>query len=495
MRHGPPKLINREIVALDLKPSDGAVPPHDLDAEAAVLSACMLAVPSAAGLGSSTAYSEISHELKAVMFFSEAHLRIFEAIEQLAAEGHPVDPVTVGVRLKDRQRLHQVGGMPYIHGILDAAPVIRNVGAYARKIRETYQLRQFMLRCSRAAIGGYADVGSIPSYIAQETAELARLSEAALTDRFIAMRPLLKEAYADIKAAHGEGRPAGIDSGLRAYNRLTSGGLHRTEVTIIAARPGVGKTAALLALSINVAGTPPMIVADDGAPWRRQGVLFCSLEMSRKQIADRMIAIESGVSATRIRTGNLEDPHWPPVTQACHRLADFPIFVDDTPALTLAALRAKIQRARGEFARLDVSDTEMGPRLSVVCVDYLQLMKHPDARTRIEEIGEISRGLKGLAKTENVAIIVGCQLNRAVESRSGTKRPVISDLRESGDIEQDADNVIGLYRGAYYGEADPEGEEGRSEWIFLKQRNGPTDTIILQFTPETMRFGNMLGQH
>lgn len=484
------ELLERKHVTFELKPSAGAVPPHDLDAEAGVLSACMLATPGPDGLRSSTAYLDCHDLLRPEMFYSGAHLRIWEAIEQLTELGTPVDVLTVSQHLKDRQRLTEAGGMPYLAQILDSAPVIANVRNYAQKVHDKWKLRQLILKASRIASQAFGDVGDVGDYIRNAAKQVDDLSQSAEQDRLIEARPLLRAVYSNIKSAYEEGRPPGISSGFRAYDAITHG-FHRTDLTIVAARPGMGKTALMIAFMLAIAGQEPMILTDDGKPWADQAVGFFSLEMPREQIGKRMVGIDSGVKASHIRSGRLEDHEWTPLTQSAHRLADLPIYVDDTPALTLAAMRAKIRRMK---AKCETSTREGRPRrLAAIFTDYLQLMKDHEARTRIEEIGAISRGLKQIAKEEDVAVIAGCQLNRAVETRTGSKRPVMSDLRESGDIENDADNIVFIYRGNYYGEEDPEGEEGRTELIIGKQRNGPTNTAIVRYTPECTRFDTMPG--
>lgn len=455
----------------------GVVPPHDLDCEAAVLSAILLA--------NRDAFKDVSDILHPVHFYSGGHARIFEAIINVEAEGKPIDVVTVGSHLKDHHRLAQVGGMPYLGQILDAAPVLTNARAYAKKIVDYYRLRQGILLCQRAASAGYAEGVEVNAYLAEVERELFRLQGANTLDRSTHVHTLLKGVYADLTRAFQNDFPPGIATGFPDYDRLTVG-FHRQELTIVAARPGMGKTSKMIAQAINVGGAPPLLFGDDGLPWQPQGVAFFSLEMPGPQIGRRMIAIHGSISAHRLRT-RLRPDDWPNVTLACSQLATMPIEIDDTSGLSITAAFSKTRRIKATMQKA-------GVRLTAAFFDYLQLMKGEGARSRVEEIGQITRGLKQLAKDEDIAVIAGCQLNRALENRSSNdKKPRIADLRESGDIEQDSDNIVFLHRPAVYGEKDPEGEDGRVEEILAKQRNGPTGMAVCRYVPTSTRFEPMPG--
>ena len=471
----------REEKPKDPPPIDGVPPPHDLAVEAGVLSACMLAS------STSDAFDQVSDFLNHAQFYSEAHRQIFEVIEDLAREGKPTDVLQVQARLKDTHRLAQVGGAGYLTDILDGAPHIPNVRAYARKVHDHWKLRQAILACQTFAARGYVERVNTGAFLAELEAAVSKVAGDPAEDRSVDARTLLKRVYERIKKSYSDGRPPGIATGFGSFDDKTVG-LHRKEVTLVAARPGMGKTSFMLAMMINVAATEPLLLSDDGQPWQPHGCAFFSLEMPSDQIGSRMIAVESKVSAHRMRTGRVTDDDWSPMTQACQFLASLPIEIDDTAALGMGALRAKVRRVKAKFAKA-------GIRLAAVFVDYLQLMKGDGkANRRLEEIGEISRGLKQLSKDEDVAVVAGCQLNRALESRTGTdKRPRIADLRESGDLEQDADNVVFIHRPNYYGEKDPEGEEGRTELIIAKQRNGPTGTAIVRYVAGCTRFEEMPG--
>lgn len=458
---------------------EGKVPPHDLDAEAAVISACMLAERSA--------LSECADILSPDAFYSEAHARIFEAIIECDQAGTPIDAVTVATRLKDKQRLAQVGGMPYLVHVLDSAPAIANVRAYAVTVIDLWRLRQAILSCLQFAARGYGPRQDTAAAVAELEAELSKITGDHAQNRTAPIAQLLKDVYDRLVKSYTDHRPPGIATGFGSFDDLTAG-LHRKDLTLIAARPGMGKTSFMIALAINVSGCAPLLLSDDGQPWQEQGISFFSLEMPREQIGQRAIAVDSVVSAQRMRTGRLDEADWGPITWSCQRLAKLPLRVDDTSGLSITAAVTRVRREKAEWKK-------RGARMTIAIFDYLQLMRGDGtARSREEEIGQISRGLKGLAKDEDLAVIAGCQLNRALESRSGAdKRPRIADLRESGNLEQDADNVVFIHRPSVYGEKDPEGEDGRTELIVAKQRSGPTGTAVCKYVPGSTRFEPMPG--
>ncbi len=465
-------------------PIEGRVPPNDLDAEAAVLSAVML---------DPTALDKVT-DLKPEFFYSEAHRRIFEACLELRTSGSPVDVLQVGTWLRDRQRLAQVGGTGYLTEILDAAPVVANVGAYARTIHEKYRVRQLILACQRVTAQGYVDYGETQAFIdgaEQAIYNIARTSSRQSTERLL---DVVKKAFRRLTDAVERGdRITGTSTGFDRYDRLTAG-LHEGDLTIVAARPGMGKTSFVLNVATNVAA--PKGRELDGDPnqrWEEPGVgaVVFSLEMPREQLANRMVCSEARVDVSKMRTGHLNATDWSKLTQAASFLGSLPIWIDDSPGLTLIELRAKVRRLQSEFDTRDDQGRKI-KKIGCVIVDYLQLMKGRDGvSSREQEISEISRGLKGLAKELEVPVIALSQLNRAVETRSEkSKRPLISDLRESGAIEQDADNIIFIYRDDYYNK-DESAEPNVAELIIAKQRNGPTGTVKVRFDKQYTRFDNL----
>lgn len=465
-------------------PVEGRVPPHDLDAEAAVLSAVML----------DPAALDRVVDLKPEYFYSEAHRRIFEACLELRQSGQPVDVVQVGSWLKDRQRLAQVGGMGYLGEILDAAPVVANVAAYGQIIHEKYRIRQLILACQKVSAQGYGDYGDPQSFIdgaEQAIYNIARTSSKQSTERLL---DVMKKSFKRLNDAVARGdRITGVPTGFDRFDRMTAG-LHEGDLTIVAARPGMGKTSFVLNVAANVASPKGREV--DGDPsqrWEDQGVgaVVFSLEMPREQLANRLVCSEARVDVSKMRTGFLSPQDWSKLTQAASFLGSLPIWIDDSPGLTIIELRAKVRRLQAEYDTFDAEGRKLR-KIGLVVVDYLQLMKGRDGvQSREQEISEISRGLKGLAKELGVPVIALSQLNRAVETRSEkSKRPQISDLRESGAIEQDADNIIFIYRDDYYNREDS-AEPNVAELIIAKQRNGPTGTAKVRFDKQWTRFDNL----
>ena len=464
---------------------EGRVPPHDLDAEAAVLSAVLL---------DPGAMDRVQEFLRPEHFYSEAHRRIFEAAIDLRGRGQPVDIVQVGSWLKSRDRLGQIGGMAYLTEILNAAPAVANVGAYGKTIHEKYRVRALILVCQRVAATGYIDYGEAQEFIdnaEQSIYQLARTSESSSVEKLL---DVMKKAFKQLQDASLRGdRITGTPSGFDRYDRLTAG-LHDGDLTIIAARPGMGKTSFVLNIAINVAAPRKMEKSTDpNERWEDDatGCVVFSLEMPREQIANRMICSEGKVDVSKVRQGFLSSQDWARLTQSAAYLGRLPIWIDDSSSLSILELRAKVRRLQSEYDRPG-ENGKRGRRIGVVVVDYLQLMKGREgAQSREQEISEISRGLKGLAKELKVAVIALSQLNRAVETRSDkSKRPMISDLRESGAIEQDADNICFIYRDEYYSK-EATTEPNVAELIIAKQRNGPTGTAKVRFDREYTRFDNL----
>lgn len=462
---------------------EGRVPPHDLDAEGAVLSACML---------DPSAMDKIT-DLKPEHFYSEAHRRIFEACIELKSTGSPIDVVQVATFLKDRQRLAQVGGMPYLGQILDSAPVVANVAAYGRTIFEKHRIRQLILACQRVAAQGYVDYGEAQAFIdgaEQAVYNIARVSGKQSTERLL---DVMKKAFQKLNDAVSRGdRITGVSTGFDRFDRQTAG-LHEGDLSIVAARPGMGKTSFVLNVATNVAKPKHNEVAGDPSQrWDEPGVgcVVFSLEMPREQLANRMVCSEAKVDVSKMRTGFLGPQDWSKLTQAASLLGSLPIWIDDSPGLTLLEVRSKVRRLQSEYDQRDEQGRKIR-KIGLVIIDYLQLMKGRDGvNSREQEISEISRGLKGLAKELEVPVVALSQLNRAVETRSDkSKRPMISDLRESGAIEQDADNIIFIYRDDYYN-ADTV-EQNVAELIVAKQRNGPTGTVKVRFDKQYTRFDNL----
>jgi len=466
---------------------EGRVPPHDLDAEAAVLSAVML---------DEMAADKVLDILKPEHFYSEAHRRIYEAAVDLKTQSRPVDVVQIGTWLKNHERISQVGGMSYLTEILNAAPAIANVRAYAETIFEKWRVRQVIATCQRVASEGYVDYGEAKDFALGAAGALQDIANEGTVASMARLRDVMHASFKSLNERVARGVDVGNPTGFTRYDRMT-GGLHDGDLTIIAARPGMGKTSLVLNMAANTALPRPR--ESGGEKWEESGsgVVIFSLEMPKDQLANRMICSEGKVDVSKVRTGMLSPADWGKLTAAGQFLGALDIWIDDSPAITMVELRAKVRRLQSEFDRPEIVDDKTGEvtqkqqRLGVAVVDYLQLMKGCEGvRSREQEISEISRGLKALAKECKLAVIALSQLNRAVETRGDKKkRPQLSDLRESGAIEQDADNICFIYRDDYYNE-DSE-EKNIAELIVAKQRNGATGTTKVRWDREYTRFDNL----
>ncbi len=465
----------------ELPSSDGRIPPNDLDAEAAILSAVLI---------DPGAIDKVLEFLRAEHFYSEAHRRIFEAALELRERGQPVDYIQISSFLRDRDRLQQVGGMPFLTDLLNVAPALANVEAYARTVYEKSRVRQVIVAAQRIAAEGYVDYGDPQAFIDKAEQAVDQIARTGSSSSVEHIKPILIRSFEKMQQAAANGSwVTGVPTGFDRYDRLTSG-LHEGDLSIVAARPGMGKTSFVLNIAQNV--SRPRVVESPDFPGRRTqvpgvAVMVFSLEMPREQLTNRMLASEATVDVSKMRSRALTTDDWARLTTAASLLSKLPIYVDDTPSVTLLEVRAKMRRLIAEYERRND-----GTRVGLLIIDYLQLMKGRDGATsREQEISEISRGLKGLAKELKMPIIALSQLNRAVESRSEkSKRPLLSDLRESGAIEQDADNIIFIYRDDYYNKEDSD-EQGIAELILAKHRNGATDTVKVRFEREYTKFSNL----
>jgi replicative DNA helicase len=478
----PPQRLEPAMVA-------GRVPPHDLDAEAAVLSAILL---------SREALDRVLEILRPEHFYSDANGRIYEASQQLALAGTPIDIISVASWLRDRERLVQIGGASYLAQLADATPAVAHVGAHAAVVYEKWRLRQLIATCQKVAAEGYGDVGTVQEFIDSAEQAVYELARTAASNSAQPLAQVLRAAFQQITAAAERGdRITGISTGYEKLDAKTAG-LHSGDLTIVAARPGMGKTAFVLNLAVNVASpravnSPGPGEAGHGIERSEPGfgVAVFSLEMPREQLATRMVCSEGRVDLGRLRQGYLQPDDWRRLTESASYLSSLPVWIDDTPAIGILELRAKVRRIQAEYNR-EATNTSPERKMGLVVVDYLQLMKGRDGvNSREQEISEISRGLKQLAKELAVPVIALSQLNRAVETRTTKdKRPQLSDLRESGAIEQDADTIIFIYRDEYYN-AETTNAKGIAELIIAKQRNGPTGKVLTKFTAACTRFDNL----
>lgn len=450
----------------DLHQQAGRVPPQAVSVEQSVLGAMLIereAIPRAIEI------------LREDSFYSSKHRQIFGAILSLFERSNPVDLITLTEELKRRGELDDVGGAYYLTELTTAVASAANVEYHARIIAEKALLRN-MIETMTVLIGQAYDPGADAFELLDEAeGEVFKISDANLRKPASSMNDILKETLARLESIHGRtGGITGVPSGFTRLDDMT-GGWQPSDLIIIAARPSMGKTALSLAIARNAALHPE----------HPAGVAYFSLEMSAQQLAQRLLTSEARVDAQAARTGRMSDEDWPRLARAAGRLSAAPIYIDDTPGLSILELRAKCRRLKAEH------------NIGMVIVDYLQLMHGTGSgknSNREQEIAQISRSLKGLAKELNVPVIALSQLSRAVETRGGDKRPQLSDLRESGSIEQDADVVGFIYRAERYGiTVDENGNstEGIAEIIIGKQRNGPIGDVQLAFVHQHARFENL----
>lgn len=437
-------------------PQEAGVPPHNLEAEEAVLGAILF---------SREAIADVLEILQPQDFYRPAHQRIFEAVVELYAQGEPADVVTVAESLRRKGVLDDVGGLPYVHTLVSAVPSPSNAAHYARIVKETAVLRRLGEAGARISQLAYSPPGDLEETLDRAEQLLYGVLEKRTMEDFHPLRALLTENLEAIERLSArKSRVTGISTGFPELDSLTSG-LQPSNLIIVAARPGAGKTSFVLNLARHVG-------VEEGIP-----VAVFSLEMSRHEVVQRLICSEARVDSHRLRTGRLNEEDWPRISHAAGRLAEAPIFVDDTPNISVMEIRAKARRLKHKEG------------LGLVVVDYLQLMRsHGRVENRQQEVAEISRALKILARELDIPVVAASQLSRNVEYRA-EKKPVLADLRDSGSIEQDADLVIFIYREAMYNPDIP--DPGRTEIIVAKHRNGPTGTVELAFLQPYTQFASL----
>ncbi len=436
------------------------VPPQNLDAEESVLGAMMLS-PGAIG-----AVSEVL-DGDGRDFYRESHARIYKAALALYGKGEPVDAITLVDELDERGDLEVVGGSARIHELATLVPASANARHYAQIVHETAILRGLIQAGGEIARLGWERPGDATSLVDRAEQIVFELGQERASSEFSAIEDLLKESFERITHLYELGADVtGVPSGFRDLDRITSG-FQEGNLVIVAARPGMGKSALGLGFAANVAVRT------------QQPVALFTLEMSKAEVTQRLMCAEAKVELHRLRTGRLAADDWPRLTAACDRLAKAPLYVDDTGSITMMEIRSKARRLKSKH-----------PDLGLIVVDYLQLMTSgTNPENRVQEVSQISRSLKVLARDLEVPIIAMSQLSRAVEQRHD-KRPILSDLRESGSIEQDADIVTFIYRDDYYNPEDSP-DPGVAEVIVAKHRNGPTDKVKLSFISQYAKFADL----
>jgi replicative DNA helicase len=450
-----------------------------LDAEAAVVAAVLL----------DNSKIGLVPYLRPEQFYSDANGKVWETVLELAQENRPCDVVSVAARLRAHDRLQYVGGASYVAQICDQTPAVAHVEEYGRIVWERWRMRAVIGTCQKVAAEGYGDVGDSQEWADAAAQSLADLSHRPGARRIEPLRNVLGPAIkAATEAAERGERITGRSTGYERLDAKTAG-LHPGDLTILAARPGMGKTSLALCVAVNVAA--PTEATTDRPVKPGAAVALFSLEMPKAQISLRMACTEGRVDLGALRQGFMTTDGWRRLTEGSDFLSGLPLWIDDSAGLTLLELRSKVRRVEAECGRAGPH----GParELGLVVIDYLQLMRAAGkVQNREQEISELSRGLKQLAKDFNVPVIALSQLNRSVETRGSNKRPQLSDLRESGSIEQDSDNVLFIYRDDYY---NPEKTQyrGLAELIIAKQRNGPTGKVLTRFSASCTRFDNLLA--
>ncbi|AEH49735.1 replicative DNA helicase [Parageobacillus thermoglucosidasius] len=433
------------------------IPPQSIEAEQAVLGAVFLD-PSALTLASEILIPED--------FYRASHQKIFHAMLRVADKGEPVDLVTVTAELADTQQLEEIGGVSYLSELADAVPTAANVEYYARIVEEKSILRRLIRAATSIVQDGYTREDEVDVVLDEAERKIMEISQRKHAGTFQNIKDVLVQTYDNIEMLHNrKGEVTGIPTGFTELDRMTAG-FQRSDFIIVAARPSVGKTAFALNIAQNVATKTD------------ENVAIFSLEMSAQQLVMRMLCAEGNINAQNLRTGRLTPEDWGKLTMAMGSLSNAGIYIDDTPSIRVSDIRAKCRRLKQERG------------LGMVVIDYLQLIQGSgrNRENRQQEVSEISRSLKALARELEVPVIALSQLSRSVEQRQD-KRPMMSDIRESGSIEQDADIVAFLYRDDYYNK-DSE-NKNIIEIIIAKQRNGPVGTVQLAFIKEYNKFVNL----
>ncbi len=438
--------------------------PYNLEAEQAVLGSMFIA---------KYALQKAIELITPDLFYSDAHAKIFETIKSLSENNAPIDITTVTNELDNKKLLRQVGDVEYLSEVINAVPTAANIDYYIKIVEEKAILRRLINEATQIAEEGYENMEDITTILDNAEKKILNVVKTRKGSEFRSVQDVLFKTQSDLETlAKNKGEITGLETGFYDLDKVTSG-FHANELIIIAARPAMGKTAFALNLATNIAMNSSKTVA-----------LF-NMEMGAEQLATRMLSSVGQIEGYKMRNGRLEHNDWKRVNEAISRLADTKMFIDDTPGMTIGEIRAKCRR---------LASSEGG--LGIVIIDYLQLISGSAryAGNRQQEIAEISRSLKTLAMELEIPIIALAQLSRSVEGRED-KRPILSDLRESGSIEQDADIVAFLYRDDYYTkEISIDENTSKSEFIIAKHRNGPTTTIDLIFQRNFSTFVNAVKE-
>ena len=445
--------------------TDGRVPPQDITAEKSLLGAIMI---------SDGTLPEILTILKPNDFYDQRHQIIFQAMMNIYDQHKPIDLLTLTSELKSEKKLKDVGGAPYLTELSNFVPAAAHAKAYAEIVEKASTRRKLIKAGTEIANKAYVDDAPVDDLIDAAEKDLFEVSDKVIRSDYVAMNDLLAEAFDRIEELHkNKGALRGLKTGFRDLDSKTAG-FQKGDFIVIGARPAMGKTTLAQNLAYNIASI------------NKKGVLFFSMEMAASEIIDRMISDVSGVNNWKMRTGNLSDEEFQKIGDALGEMDEIPIYIDDTSSMTVMELRNKARRAMH-----DHND------IGIIIVDYLQLIAGSDRYKgqRVQEVTEISRGLKILARELEIPVVALAQLSRNVTGREDP-RPVLSDLRESGSIEQDADLVLFLHRPDYYKQNDDDYVETHiTELLIAKHRHGAVGKVELYFHPELLRFMSLDKEH
>lgn len=439
-------------------PVPSRMPPQNIEAEQAVLGSILL---------KADVFGTVLEILKTADFYKDGHRLIYEAMIDLFEKNEPLDLLTVSNLLRDINKIDQVGGTVYLATLTSIVPVTANIASYAKIIREKSILRKLISVNTDIAARCYEEQNDIDILVDEAEQAIFDIAGTKGDQNFTPIKAIVPKAFATVEQLYKRKELiTGVPTGYAEIDKMTAG-LQSSDLIILAARPSMGKTS----FAMNIAQHAALV--------EKIGVAVFSLEMSKEQLVMRLLSSVGRIDSQRIRTGKLRSEDWPKLTRAVGMLSEAPMFIDDTPAISVLEMRAKIRRLASQHD------------IGLVVVDYLQLMRGRNTiENRTQEISEISRSLKALAKEHNIPVIALSQLNRGLENRTD-KRPMMADLRESGAIEQDADVICFIYRDEVYNKSEDNPEKGIAEIIIGKQRNGPTGVARLTFIKEFTMFENM----
>ncbi len=453
--------MTNAITAITTDIPAGRVPPQNVEAEQSVLGSILL---------NDQSFSAVVEILHPNDFYRSRHKIIFEVLVDLFDKNEPQDLITTTNLLKDKNQLNDIGGAAYLATLTSIVPVTANIASYARIIRQKAVLRNLISVNTEIASRCYEEQGEIDLLVDEAEQAIFDIAGKKSGQNFTPLKQIIPNAFETIEQLYKRKELiTGVPSGYHEIDKMTAG-LQPSDLIILAGRPSMGKTA----FAMNIAQHAALV--------EKKGVGIFSLEMSKEQLVMRLLSSVGRIDSQRIRTGKLQNEDWPKLTRAVGMLSEAPMYIDDTPAISVLEMRAKVRRLASQYD------------IGMILVDYLQLMQGRNSNeNRTQEISDISRSLKALAKEHKIPVLALSQLNRSLESRND-KRPMMSDLRESGAIEQDADVICFIYRDEVYNKAEDNPEKGFAEIIIGKQRNGPTGTVKLTFLKEFTMFENFTNR-